>query len=118
MVIKTRIEPLLTALNEIMSGLTCYNMIHVIQENSDLFHAVLCPSEMFLWNHGSFLEILKPQLSDEGNNKRSLKVTTYKSFLDFVEACCFNSKKIFFITSHFLYIVLALQFENKYIFIK
>ena len=45
--IKSKVEPLLSAVNEINNGLTCYSLLNIMRENRDLFCSVFCPSNVF-----------------------------------------------------------------------
>ena len=38
--LKSKIEQLLSALSDINNGLTCYNSLNIIRENGDLFYSV------------------------------------------------------------------------------
>ena len=85
---KSKIEPLLSALSENNNGLTCYNLLNIIRENGDLFYSVFCPSNFFTWTHEIFQKIVTPRLSGAGSNKKITEVNVYKIFLDMVE-CIF-----------------------------
>ena len=50
-----------------------YNFLNQIKENSEIFHHVFCPSEMFSWTCDIFLKIVKPSFSESGSNKKISK---------------------------------------------
>ena len=70
---KSKIEPLLSALSEVNNGLTCYNLLNIIRENGDLFYSVFCPSNVFTWTHKIFQKISTPRLSEQARTRKSLK---------------------------------------------
>ena len=89
---KSKIEPLLSALSEINNGLTCYNSLNIIRENGNLFYSVFCPSNLFTWTHEIFQKIITSRLSDAGSHKKIVEINVYKFFLDMVE-CIFTNGK-------------------------
>ena len=89
---KSKIEPLLSALNEINNGLTCYNLLNLIRENGDLSNSVFFPSNVFAWTHEIFQKIPTPRFSDAGPNKKIVQMNVCKFFLDMVE-CIFMDGK-------------------------
>ena len=89
---KSKIEPLLSALNEINNGLTCYNLLNLIRENGDLSNSVFFPSNVFAWTHEIFQKIPTPRFSDAGPNKKIIQMNVCKFFLDMVE-CIFMDGK-------------------------
>ena len=89
---KSKIEPLLSALSENNSGLTCYNFLNIIRENGDLFYSVFYPSNFFTWTHEIFQKIVTPKLSSAGSNKKIIEMNVYKIFLVMV-ACIFVDGK-------------------------
>ena len=92
MLVKSKLESLLPTLTEICEGLRCYNFLDQIKENSEIFHHVFCPSEMFSWTYDIFLKIVKPSFSESGSNKKNVEETVFKSFIYMVE-CIFMDGK-------------------------
>lgn len=98
MFIKFKVEPMLSMLNEVIAGLSCYNLISVMREQPLLFEHVFCISKDFQWKLDSFVSCLRPQFGELGSNKRTSEVATYKAFLDFVEECFEDGKYSIFVT--------------------
>ena len=72
---KSKIEPLQSALREINNGLTCYNLLNIIRENGDLFYSVYStPSNAFTWIHHIFQESITPIFSDADSNKKIVEM--------------------------------------------
>lgn len=92
MVIKGKIEPLLPIIGEISNGLCCYNLIEVIKHNADIMRPVFTKTESFVWKYDDFISSLRPKFSEDGSNRKSSEVTTYKALLDVAEYC-FNAGK-------------------------
>ena len=91
---KSKIEPLLSALSEINIGLTCYNLLNIIKDNGDLFYSVFCPSNVFTWTHEIFQKIITLRFSYAGLNKKIVEMNVYKFFLDMVECIFMDGKCI------------------------
>ena len=89
---KSKIEPLQSALSAIDNGLTCYNLLNIIRENGDLFYSVFTPSNVFTRTHEIFQKTITPRFSDAGSNKKIVEINVYKFFLDMVEFIFKDSK--------------------------
>ena len=57
-----------------------YNFLNQIKENSEIFHHVFCPSEMFSWTCDIFLKIAKPSFSESGSNKKKCRRNSFQKF--------------------------------------
>ena len=90
--VKSKLEPLLPTLTEICDSLRCYNFLDQIKENSEIYHHVFCPSEMFSWTYDIFLKIVKPSFSESGSNKKNVEETVFKSLIHMVECIFMNGK--------------------------
>ncbi len=109
-------------LNEIIAGLSCYNVINVMREQPLLFEHVFCISKEFQWKLDCFVSYLRPEFSEIGSNKRTLELGTYKALLDFVEECfedgkysifhLFTHKMIYFVGFHHWTIFYFFSFRN------
>ena len=88
MFIKSKVEPLLTSINELSAGLETYNLLTNIKENRQIFAPLFCPSYIFHWDYDTLHGCLKAEFSEMGTNKRAVEVNIFKLFTDFVE-CCF-----------------------------
>ena len=99
MFIKTKVEPLMTALTEIANGLSCYNMLALLKENVKLFEPVFCPSSLLVWEYEDFVDILSPEFSEEGTTKRYTEVNIYKLLIDFIESCFCDGMYVFIYAS-------------------
>ena len=93
---KSKIEPLLSALFGINNGLTRYNLLNIIRENGDLFYSVFCPSNVFTRTHKIFQKIITTRFSDAGSHKKIVEMNVYKFFLDMVVFSAIDDKKSFF----------------------
>ena len=83
---KSKVEPLLSAVNEINNGLTCYSLLNIMTENRD---SALCFVQVTsLHEHMRFSRKLSPRFSEAGSNKKTVEMNVYKFFLDMVE-CIF-----------------------------
>ena len=72
---KSKIEPLQSALREINNGLTCYNLLNIIRENGDLFYSVYStPSNTFTCIHQIFQKSITPIFSDADSNKKIVEM--------------------------------------------
>lgn len=91
---KYKVEPIITALNEIISGLHMYNLLAIMKEKRAIFKSVFCPSQIFAWKYKEFVDIICPNFSEEGSNSKQNEIETYKFFLDFVELCFKDGKCI------------------------
>ena len=89
----------MTALTEIGDGLSCFELLTSIKENKEVFAPVFCISDMFLWDHETFLSVIHAEFSEEGSNKRRIEITIHKLFLDFVEQCFKDGENLFIIFS-------------------
>ena len=57
----------------------------VIKHNVEVLRPVFTKIGTFTWHYDTFVQSLKPKYSEDGSNKKTLEVTTYKAFLDVVE---------------------------------
>ena len=89
---KYKVEPIITALNEIMSGLRTFNLLGIMKEKGKIFKSVFCPSQIFAWKYKEFVEVINPNFSEDGSNSKRKEVETYKYFLDFIEQCFKDGK--------------------------
>ena len=78
--VKLKLEPLLPTLTETCESLRCYNFLYQIKKNIEIFHHVLCPSEMFSWAYDIFLKIVKPSFSESGSNKKMSRNSVQKFY--------------------------------------
>ena len=70
---KSKIEPLLSALCEIKNGLTCYNLLNIIRENGDLFYSVFYPGNVFTWALRFSRKLSQLYSVTQGRTRKSLK---------------------------------------------
>ena len=59
------------------------------QTNFEVLRPVFTKIGTFTWHYDTFVRSLKPKFSEEGGNKKTQEVTTYKPLLNVIE-CCFN----------------------------
>jgi len=65
LIIYFKVEPLMTALMEIISGLGCFDVLNIIKSNKVTFEHVFCPSNVFKWKYENFVEIISPLYNDK-----------------------------------------------------
>ena len=99
----------MTSLHEITNGLTCFDMLDVLQSSIRLFEKAFCPSAILDWTQQEFVECLMPEFSEEESNKNRTEVNTYKSFIDFVEAV-FQDGNNFILWLFFTFVLFLLAF--------
>ena len=83
---KEKYQLLLPALQQIMEGLSLFNLISKIQEHKKAFKCVFCPEKDLLWEFEKVAELFRPEYSPENQFlKRTKEINTYKTFLDALE---------------------------------
>ena len=87
LIIKAKIEPLSPVIDEICHGLSCYGLMDVIKQNVEVFRPVFTKIGTFTWHYDIFVRSLKPKFSEEGGNRKTQEVTTYRALLDIMEYC-------------------------------
>ena len=68
-------------------GLSCYDLMDVIKQKAEVLRPVFTKIGTFTWHYDTFVQSLKPKFREEGVNKKTVEVTTYKAFLDVIEYC-------------------------------
>ena len=99
MLVKSKVEPLLPKLTQIYAGLACYGFLNLVKENNSIFYQIFCPSGLFTWTYKIFKKVVKPNFSENHNNKFIVEHSVYQDFPDMAEAIVMDGKyfiKLFF----------------------
>ena len=99
MLVKSKVEPLLLKLTQIYAGLACYGFLNLVKENNSIFYQIFCPSGLFTWTYKIFKKVVKPNFSENHNNKFIVEHSVYQDFPDMAEAIVMDGKyfiKLFF----------------------
>ena len=86
----------------------------VIKQNFEVFRPVFTKIGTFTWHYDTFVRSLKPKFSEEGGNKKTQEVTTYKALLDVMEYCfddtmCICTLKRFYEAILFLHLSIHIE---------
>ena len=90
-----KVEPYITILEQIISGLNMFNLMKHIKEQADIFKFIFCDSPLLRWSYQGFMDCLTVNWSDNGSNRKVMELKTYKCFIDMCE-CSFFSGKCYF----------------------
>ena len=67
--------------------MSCYGLMDVIKQNIEVLWPVFAKIGIFTCYFDTFVRPLKPKFSEEGGNRRTQEVTTYKALLDVIDYC-------------------------------
>ena len=86
----------------------------VIKQNVEVFRLVFTKIGTFTWHYDTFVRSLKSKFSEEGGNKKTQEVTTYKALLDVIEYCfndsmCICALKRLYETILFLHLSIHIE---------
>ena len=91
---KSKLQPALPILNQLLEGLKLYGLLDVVRSNPIVFRYVFCPNNVFSWTFEKLEECLCPEFSSDGSNLKSKEVDCYKVFMDSLESFFYESMPI------------------------
>ena len=92
--LKTKFEPVASALEQLVAGLNHFDLISKIKENRNIFKFIFCHSKAFTWSYDMLVEKFKVKWSDAGTNRRNKELPVYKHFLEMLERCYYDGTYI------------------------
>ena len=92
--LKTKFEPVASALEQLVAGLNHFDLISKIKENRNIFKFIFCHSKAFTWSYDMLVEKFKVKWSDAGSNRKNKELPVYKHFLEMLERCYYDGMYI------------------------
>ena len=88
------VEPLVSSLEQLASGLNKFRLVDLIKQspNPDDFKPLFCHSEIWDWTYDVVVELLSPEWSEDGSNKKKAELSIYKILLELLEYTSYDGR--------------------------